>query len=435
MRKLKKQKSIKFIILITFVLSLMSVGYASLNTNLKIVGTAHIAKTVWSVYFSNVVPSANNNVVQVITAPTAVGKATELNWQVSMDTPGQVYEFTVDVVNDGTIDAMIETAAEELLNQSLTTAQKKYLDCTITYINGAEIERYDRLAAGETKTLKVKLEFKTGVAAEDLPQSAETITLSYDINYIRADGNAITKKTSILGIGEDVNYVTTLNGVTLDGWKVFYIDGDYTYIILDDYLPNSAIDTTKTNFNKISKNGEYSVYVDANEAGTAIEKRAYFINAMSEKSNWDELLTGTINGHVVNETRNDHIFAIGSPDLELWKNSWNKCYPEDKIYTEYSANVNNLGYDGWYVGLEENPSTANINLADKNGYMNLLYFPNRNKLDDSSGYWIASPSSYTSKDIMLISYDGKIYRHDYCSSYSYYALRPVLSLPTSVVNQ
>ena len=437
MRKLNKQKNVKFIVLITLVLMLMSVGYASLNTNLKIIGTAHIAKTVWSVHFSNIVPSSNNNVVQVATAPTASGNTTaELNWAVSLDTPGQVYQFTVDVVNDGTLDAMIETAAEDLLTEGLTTAQKKYLNCTITYINGTEIEQNDRLAAGETKTLKIRLEVKPDATAEDLPQSAETISLSYDINYIRADASAVTKETSILGIGDSVNYSTTLNNVTLNNWKVFYADQDYTYIILDDYLQNSAIDTNQTYFNKLSKNGNYSIYVNQNESGTDLEKRTYLINALSTKSNWDSLLTGTINGKAVNETRSEHVFAMGAPDIELWKSSWNSVYFEETIYTKYVDDLgNNPSYDGWYIGTSENPSTYNINLNEKEGYNNSLYYPHKEYIDSSKcgGYWLSSPSAYNYSGIMRVTYNGNLY-----SSYYYddgRAARPVVSLPTNIVNQ
>ena len=266
----RKQKKQSLIAISLVLMMLISIGYAALSTTLTINGTANIGSSSWLIYFTNVVPNANNNVAQVVTSPSTTGKeTTTINWAVNMDTPGQVYEFTVDAVNEGSIDAMIATETENLITQGLSANQKKYLDYTVTYINGAAVEKNDKLAAGETKTLKVKLEFKTDVAAADLPQDAEAISLSYSINYVQADNTAVEKFTkNPLGIGDTVNYSTTLNGVTLDNWKVFYVDGDYTYIILNGYLPNSAIDTEQTYFNKLSKSGKYSIYVDSNESGT-----------------------------------------------------------------------------------------------------------------------------------------------------------------------
>ena len=137
------------------------------------------------VYFTNI--EVKTGSVTATPAPTTSGTSTtSLTWGVNMDTQGQFYEYTVDVVNGGTIDAMIGSLA----NTTLTTAQAKYLDYKVTYSDGAVIEQYDRLDAGETVKLKVRVEFKTGVAIADLPTDNTAITLTYTSAYIQADGNA-----------------------------------------------------------------------------------------------------------------------------------------------------------------------------------------------------------------------------------------------------
>ena len=113
----KKQKKQSLIAISLILMMLISIGYAALSTTLTINGTANIGSSSWLVYFTNVVPNANNNVAQVVTEPTTTGKeTTTLNFAVNMDTPGQVYEFTVDAVNEGSIDAMIATETENLTN-------------------------------------------------------------------------------------------------------------------------------------------------------------------------------------------------------------------------------------------------------------------------------------------------------------------------------
>ena len=125
--------------------------------------------------------------------------------------------------------------------------------------------------------------------------------------------------------GTEVDYTTSLNGVTLDNWKVFYSDENYTYIILSDYLPNAAVNITN-----IEKNQNYVVYTD--------ENRSTLLNAMSTKSNWNPLLTGTLNGTTIDysQSTDTNIWAMGAPTIDLWVKSWNKSYSDDILYTLYS---------------------------------------------------------------------------------------------------
>ena len=218
-----RKNSNKRLIAIAIVLLLaISIGYAALSTTLTINGTANIAANSWLIYFTNVqVKTGSSTATQ---APTTSGtNTTTLTWAVNLQTPGDYYEYNVDVKNDGTIDAMIGS----LSNTSLNTNQAKYLNYTVTYSDGATIEQYDKLDANETVTLKVRVEYKTDLNPEDLPTENTPVTLTYTSNYVQADGNAKNRNTIAgLNIGDTVNYTTTMNGVTLNNWKVFYVDGD-----------------------------------------------------------------------------------------------------------------------------------------------------------------------------------------------------------------
>lgn len=196
--KVKVNKKIKLISILLVLVMLISVGYALLSTTLTINGTANVKASSWKIYFTNVQPTEGG--VTPTTAPTVPENSkdtTELEWAVSFNTPGQFYEFTVDAVNEGTIDAMISTATADIVTSQLTEAQRKYLDYTVTYSDGAPIEQYDRLAAGATETLRVRVAFKTDVEAEDLPETAQEITaFTYTANYVKADENAKDRETA-----------------------------------------------------------------------------------------------------------------------------------------------------------------------------------------------------------------------------------------------
>ena len=225
-------------------------------------------------------------------------------------------------------------------------------------------------------------------------------------------------------IGDNVNYSTKLNGVELNSWRVFNIDDDNVYIILSDYLPNTAVDTTV--LTGIKTSGTYGVYAKNN--------RKELENALSTKANWDSLLSGTLNGNItVNETRTEKVWAMGSPTADLFAESWNKLYSEDKLYTAKKAQNMSDGLNGTYIGLVENPTTDSAFLSSKAGYNNTLYFPHKERVGTCGGYWFASPSADSVNYQMYERIDGNISTGNANSDLgTFWAMRPVISLPASL---
>ena len=423
MRKIKNHTKQKFIALAVLLILAISIGYAALSTTLTINGTANIASNSWLIYFTNVQVTTGS--VTATTTPTTSGTSTTtLTWAVNLQTPGDFYEYYVDVKNDGTIDAMIGS----LSNTSLTTNQAKYLAYTVTYDDGAAIEQYDKLDAGDMVTLKVRVEYKTDLNPEDLPSEPAEITFEYTSNYVQADENAKNRRVA-LGIGDTVNYTTSMNGVTLDNWKVFYIDEDYTTIILADYLPNAAIDTTSPAFSNILKYSTYGIYVDNSSS------RIQLLDAMTTKSNWTSLLTGTINGTPINYagTTDTNIWAMGSPTIELYANSWNAKYPADTIYVATTTSIMSDGLTGYYVGTTEAPTTYSIDYSSKEGYNNTLYYPHQEYVDSCGSYMLASPWAGGVGHTLNVYSNGSINGFYYSGNGK--TMRPVVSLPTSILNQ
>ena len=217
MMRRNKTKKTSLVVVVLMLVLLISLGYAALTTTLNVNGTATLKKHSCNIYFNNVqVKSGSISGEKVLIVPETNGNiTTQLTWSVSMDTPGEFYEFNVDVVNGGSIDAMVNTETEDIVTSSLTEAQLKYLDYTIKYSNGENIEKYDKLAAGETKTITVKLLFKQDVNPNDLPETEQNgITLRYETNYVQADNNAVTKVTS-----STESIVWYSNFYQLQGWE------------------------------------------------------------------------------------------------------------------------------------------------------------------------------------------------------------------------
>ena len=138
---LRNKKSFIFLLILC-----LGIGFAFLTSNLNITGTTSVSGNKWSVYFDNVQVSEGS--VEATSEPTIDTDKTTVNYSISLDKPGDFYEFTVDAVNAGTIDAMIDSITMTSLDASVT----KYLSYTATYQYGKEIAQNDVLQINSTET-------------------------------------------------------------------------------------------------------------------------------------------------------------------------------------------------------------------------------------------------------------------------------------------
>jgi len=176
-----KNRKIVFIILLIMIIS---IGFSVISATLSITGNSTIARNTWDVHFENVQVKSGS-----VTSPTPVisNNDTQVTYNVTLNMPGDYYEFTVDAVNEGTIDAMIQTFS----NTGLTEAQEKYLSYSIKYADGIDVANKHLLAHGSTETYKVRVEYRTDLEATDLPGSDQTISLTFSVTYEQADSSAV----------------------------------------------------------------------------------------------------------------------------------------------------------------------------------------------------------------------------------------------------
>ena len=137
------------------------------------------------------------------------------------------------------------------------------------------------------------------------------------------------------------------------------------------------------------------------------------VSAMTTKSNWDELLTGTLNGNAVTFERTENVYAMGSPTLSLWTSSWNTVYPE-------------------------HPATSYYELYSE-GISNTLYFthiiPEGTMYDDiknsqSGGYWLAT-NEWDEERVNFVDYFEDCRVDYFYPSSNGKAFRPIIRLQTS----
>ena len=195
-KKNSKKRSLKYLLVL---LLLISVGYAAIATTLKINGTATVKSSKWDVYWEPTsiavtqgsVTATGDNAAHV----TDTAK-TQIEYSIELNEPGDFYEFTVDAVNNGSIDAMI--AENGVTNKVYSDAEctneinlPGYLRYTVTYDDNTAVQQYQTLAKKDgdnptTKTYKVKVEYRTDIDKETLNTSTnQTLYFRFSVNYVQ----------------------------------------------------------------------------------------------------------------------------------------------------------------------------------------------------------------------------------------------------------
>ena len=148
--KRKNEDNIFVISVIILLLITVTIAYSLVSTSLNINGITHIRRSEWNVHLDSVNTVTGRDLI--VTAPTIDNSSTIINFAINLNKPEDIYEFTVDAYNEGTVDAKVSS----VVKAGLSTEEEQYVDYAITYADGSEIQPDDFLGAGERRKLKVK---------------------------------------------------------------------------------------------------------------------------------------------------------------------------------------------------------------------------------------------------------------------------------------
>ena len=184
---MKKNISISTITIILLLVAIvaMSVGFAAFSSNLTINGTAAVESSNWNISFVEESYKETADSVTVASGNRTIG-ATSMTYNVSLTEPGDFYEFTINVENAGTFDALLDSVTLS----TLTAEQAKYLTYKVFY-NGNEYSSTTSslsipLASKATAPVKVRVEYIQPENHTDLPSSTQNITLTASLDFVQA---------------------------------------------------------------------------------------------------------------------------------------------------------------------------------------------------------------------------------------------------------
>ncbi|PID33555.1 hypothetical protein CR969_00215 [Candidatus Saccharibacteria bacterium] len=158
----------KLIIAGLVVLGLAAVTYAAFSQNLIINGTGSIGAN-WDVKITGITPGSSNGAT-ANGAPSFT--STSATFDVDLAYPGAYAEYQVAVENGGTVNAKLDSiSGVDTANAAAPT--------DVQYTVSGVVANTTTLAAGDSNTATVRVEWDPASTAVDDASKTATITLNY----------------------------------------------------------------------------------------------------------------------------------------------------------------------------------------------------------------------------------------------------------------
>jgi len=205
------------IIVLSLLLIVMSIGYASYAVTLYISGNVSLQASSWSVIFDNVkkgTVESGYKLVDATSEPSIFNDKHSITFSVDLNV-GEMYQFTVDVKNAGTIKAYLDTynIIIDGTTYNLNKWNNEYLSYDAVWTDdNSSFAQGDTLDAGGSRNVTVTVKYFQPEDSSDLPSKDETHTLTLNMNWIQ--GNYFTSGQSITTSAFEVYKYkdTVLNG-------------------------------------------------------------------------------------------------------------------------------------------------------------------------------------------------------------------------------
>ena len=254
----KNKKNLIYSILLLILLSI-GIGYVYLTSNLSITGSTKVTGNTWDIHFANLVVNSNS---VTATTPASIDPTnnTSINYAITLDKPGDFYEFTVDIVNAGSIPGKINLVT---IN-GITSEVEDIIDYSITYSNDKLVQVNDILNANSSKNIKVRIYFIEDITPEDLLDTEANLNLTLSIIYNQSnesefDINALVQQLKTENTSCFTKYegqVTDQVGETVQASNVYFNKCADKRNIIFNNMCWQMIRTTETGGIKMVYNGE-----------------------------------------------------------------------------------------------------------------------------------------------------------------------------------
>ena len=240
----------------------------------------------------------------------------------------------------------------------------------------------------------------------------------------------------------------------METWRIFYSDNDNIYLIADDYVTIENVPTKNGKALNPSVDENGNVYPKQLNFNSEIIDQYTSINASLINNN----VNSSLNSSIIDKWMNRYkvanfldlyhigakataymldteiwnnlykgekaMYAIGSPTLEMFKNSW-----EETHETELELEVLEYLYGYKVKWKERGQFTTYLGGFSPNEFNDIYVKPQKNN-NNLSGMWFATPAGGFSMDLLTMYQDGVICNSNYKKDG--FGFRPIVCLKNEV---
>ena len=438
-----KPRTVALILLVVSIITL-SIAFAMLSNKLTISGNAKLDPINWDIYFDNISGVDLSGEAAVVDNPEidSNNKTKITNFNVTLNKPGDKATFTVDLVNESDITAIISEIDTPTISYDFIEFKAIYTDNDKEVAKGDVIKaKTDGIAGTANITISIYYS-KEKVTKEDLekiPAGGLTISLkNYGLTFVQSDKTANMPTTTKWINGCTTDYVKKASNETYEiGELISFCNKNKGYTNSDGvYVKGKSED-----FYVISDNGDtvtalakYNLMVGSR----ATDDYATAFPGLQAKS-------ATI--YPVAFANKDENNKSGSTYLGYWTNNTSKkplekygtSYPAD-VFDENSALYEHVQNYQTYFTSTLNKSSAEMRLITYNELVGLgcdcssntcktdTVTANKREWIYNTNYWGASADDYY--NVWGVFYTGYTYDNDVWYDGSY-GVRPVITISKS----
>lgn len=188
---MEKERKVKKYALVALIIAIigLTVAFAALSQELNISGSGKVDPALWDIYFDNLSEPTINGKASIGEISSIENKTT-LNINVNLAVPNDEVIYTVDLVNNGDVNAEIDS-----IDVSLTEEQKKYVDFSMKYEDTSlgEVAVKDVLLAKTTLPIKITIKYKD-ITTSELPKENLNIGFTYALNFVQTSKTEFPSK-------------------------------------------------------------------------------------------------------------------------------------------------------------------------------------------------------------------------------------------------
>ena len=369
----------------------LTIAYSALNAVLTIQGNARVSAADWDIYLNNprvTSGSATTDVPVIKTSST-------LEFSTTLNMPGDFYEFVVDVVNAGSIDAMIENVVK---TPELTAEQAKFLKYEVSYQNGESITTKQLLAKDTKMPIKVRIEYRKDLNNSDLPTGQVVLDLSLTLEYVQSDGSGLIVNNNgvynPVSANRDINEIGAI--VTI-GTEQFYTIG--------------------TEGDNVKLFSMYNLYVGSDYDVNTYALTPYGSNATGMQ---DSNMKGWISGNQISK---------GVLPFSDYSSNYTFSYVKDHV-----DNYKDLLESNYEIKIEEARLITKEELMDPETFACVEdnYCPYTYYWIKSTSYW--TQTSYDSRNVWYITSTYGFLGYDSAINKGTFGVRPVIVISKDYFN-